>query len=401
MVILMICISVFSGCGSDSNNAQAGKSDNDQTAEKDTSETEDEDYANSGYDKNGLPVYNTKGADGKMMPAGETVYQPKEGEQRFLDILKEIERTQTFTITQFKDQRRCFAYDGETGTYVKPFVMRWGNSNPWYHLNGADEPGLYSLRFDSEIIYVKNESGKYVTRFVDKKNKLFIYDFVITDKSQKDLPSEKAYYEDGFFAYPNETIKKIQTPVVPTALSPDNWEYISSSVAEINGIKYYCETYKVSVKKHNYDEIKTDETGNMYFEEDDKRKDNYRINVVFDSNGDVRFMGDEAYYKAKNTTDLIKIFNDDELLEIFSIKEEEYPYDPEDDWRDANGYDLLPRESCLEYEQYGFYTISANFDKKGYDLNRYTLLDSIYEFMHRQAADEDKTKQVREELGLD
>ncbi len=400
LVMVMICISVLLGCGSDSNNTQTGKFDN-QTGKNDSSETVDENSSDNNYENNGLPVYTTKGADGKMMPDGETVYQPKEGEQRFLDILKEIERTQTFTITQFKDQRRCFAYDSETGTYIRPYVMRWGNSSPWYHLNGADAPGLYSFKFESEIIYVKNESGKYVTRFIDKNNKLFIYDFAITDKSQMDMPAEKVYYEDGFFAYPDETIKRLQTPVVPTALSPDNWEYVSSGVVEINGINYYCETYKVYAKKHKYEDIKTDDTGNKYFEEDDKRKDNYRINVVFDSHGNVVFMGNETYYKMERTTKLMEVFSDDDLLDIFNLKEEEYPYDPDDDMKDANGRDLLPRERCLEYEQYGFYTISANFDKKGYDLSRYTQLDSVYEFVHRQEADEDKQKQVREELGLD
>ena len=357
MIASLACLMVFTGCGKATENGNGVI----KTSGKETIGNNFE-----GTFEEAVKEKTIIGADGQLMPGDGSVYQPAEGEHRFETILNEIASTKTFTMTQFRDKTRTYAYDSATGTYVAPFGYVWSYTETGFHINGQNAAPASQLEFISTIIYLKN-GDNYLTRFIDPVNKNYLYNFV---DASSNASGNRVDYEDGFFAYPDEpSSRALPNPIIPAVLSPDNWEYDSSETVEINGVNYYSETY-------NY------KRSNIVC----------KITVIIDGDGNAVMMGD--------VSNLPNMFAEDDETGTFYLREQEYQYDPDYNGKDIAGEWLEPKETLSAYGHYGFISVSSMFDSNKYNMNNYKSLDSIYEFMDRQNVNGEREKEIREELGL-
>ena len=342
LAALTICCTALTACGSSDSKSNGSASKSGKGA------------------KNKSESSFTLGEDGEEMPVAEKVYKAKKGETRFLDILNQIADEEKITITQ-GSEGLTFARDVKGEKYLHATDEVIGNRTE-YNMGTAWWFSTYELL---------------------EKNKDMKEDFggllVNLENMTKTYRYARGWYENGEqyclnpLNYPVESI-----PEIPQNLSPEKWSFVSSGEDTINGNDYYCETYSVSA------DIYSEETAEM------SDKEEMSINVLFDSNGDVAFMGSavpytvqesEYYFYSRNTEREICV----PIAKLF--------YDA---W-DKTQY-CLNDISFYCYTAYGEYTeisIKPEYND-AYSLDNFTMVEDIEEFASRN----DKKEEIYDDLGL-
>ena len=275
----------------------------------------------------------TLGEDGEEMPVAEKVYKAKKGETRFLDILNQIADEEKITITQ-GSEGLTFARDVKGGKYLHLTTEIIGSDRE-YNMGTAWVLSTYELLENMTKTY-RYENG---------------WD---SDGEQYRLDPE--WYPVG------------SVPNIPKNLSPEKWSFVSSGKETVNGNDYYCETYSVDAGEE------------------------MSINVLFDSNGDVAFMGSTDPYTVQESDSSYPFYSSESEREICIPIAKLF-------------YDQLDRSQyCLNgisfycFTAYGEYTeisIQPEYDD-AYSLDNFTMVEDIEEFASRS----DTKEEIYDDLGL-
>lgn len=342
LAALTICCTALTACGSSDSKSNGSASKSGKGA------------------KNKSESSFTLGEDGEEMPVAAKVYKAKKGETRFLDILNQIADEEKITITQ-GSEGLTFARDVKGEKYLHATAEVIGNSRE-YNMGTAWWFSTYELLEKNKDM--KDDFGGLL---VNLENMTKTYRYA---RGWDENGEQYAFNPQN---YPVESI-----PEIPQNLSPEKWSFVSSGEDTINGNDYYCETYSVSA------DIYSEETEEM------SDKEEMSINVLFDSNGDVAFMGSavpytvqesEYYFYSRNTEREICV----PIAKLF--------YDA---W-DKTQY-CLNDISFYCYTAYGEYTeisIKPEYND-AYSLDNFTMVEDIEEFASRN----DTKEEIYDDLGL-
>lgn len=335
---LTVCCTVLTACGSDSDGS--GKTN-----------------------KSSSELTLTKGDDGNAMPSAEKVYKAKDGEHRFLDILEQIEKEQKITIIQdipdslafTYDKAVTFAYDVNAGKFIHITGQVFGNWAEYDH-------GRSTVLWADELLE-KTEDGEYFKgTFVD-----------LEQKTKTRRPVNDWSNDDGSqIIWEHRAYESKNIPDIPVNLAPDKWSYNSSDKVSINGLEYYCENYTVDMTL-------------------DDSNEEASINVIFDSTGDVVFMGSAVPYVPEDGDEIYIDYIDyvDMCIPIAKLF-----YNP----NQADILDYISHFCATAYDQYTEISIKPEFDSS-YALDSFRLIEDVDEFANAQFSD--KKQSIYEELGLD
>ena len=352
---------------------------NEADSSKTESESESEDKAKTQFtDK-------TIGADGKEMPVANGLYFPAKNEHRFTDILTYIANSQEVTITQHGIV--TYAYSA-----VKDMLVNYGHS---YFLDAtlnATDIWFNNVFFRSKS--KKNNNEWYDAYHIDPDRRLWIY-----DKITGSLENHKKWADDesdiegwvplneAYCASPSMMFGAERILGIPEVLKPDIWKFEHSGTVTVNGNNYYCETYKVNFTLYEYDDVE-----DWSYIEGRGIPYEYHINVVFDSNGDVAFMGEEFLDDSPSYEDPTITENQAVLLNLFR------------DVRDstAKGYEtnLVGELSSRtkSYDQYTVINIKPGLDDTPYDIENYEVIYDVFEY--GDILRQDPKTEIMKELGL-
>lgn len=305
----------------------------------------------------------TKGDDGNAMPSAEKVYKAKDGEHRFLDILEQIEKEQKITIIQdipdsfafSYDKAVTFAYDVNAGKFIYLCGQILGNY--------AEYDKGRAVVLTADELLEKTEDGEYFEgTFVD-----------LEQKTKTRRPVNNWSNDDGSQTiWPYRAFESKYIPDIPVNLAPDKWSYNSSDKVSINGLEYYRENYTVDMTL-------------------DDSNEEASINVIFDSEGDVVFMGSAVPYVPEDGDKIYIGYTDYEDMCVPIAK---LFYNP----NDVECLDPISFYCTTAYDQYTEISIKPEFDSS-YELDSFRLIEDVDEFASAQFSD--KKQSIYEELGLD
>lgn len=342
LAALTICCTALTACGSSDSKSNGSASKSGKGA------------------KNKSESSFTLGEDGEEMPVAAKVYKAKKGETRFLDILNQIADEEKITITQ-GSEGLTFARDVKGEKYLHATDEVIGNRTE-YNMGTAWWFSTYELLEKN-----KDRKEDFGGLLVNLENMTKTYRYA------------RGWYENGEqyclnpLNYPVESI-----PEIPQNLSPEKWSFVFSGEDTINGNDYYCETYSVSA------DVYSEETEEM------SDKEEMSINVLFDSNGDVAFMGSAVPYTVQESEDYFYSSNTGREICVPIAK---LFYDA---W-DKTQYHMNCISLCC-FTAYGEYTeisIKPEYND-AYSLDNFTMVEDIEEFASRS----DTKEEIYDDLGL-
>lgn len=377
ITILALTLTMFSACGEPSiprRQTSSVSADSEERTNPDEFDEKDSDT----YDESGSEVTSgnvlESGNEEPLLPTLPSVstapkeplelYKPSEGEHRFEDILKDIEKKKTMSIDM---------YNG----YTKEWVTAFANNGKDYF--------IYSLTaYEHTNDHIDSTSnGMYDT--LDYKNvyQYYFFSYVADIKKEEFVlnsvqpccfdPKTKTYYLYKELAFARNSFDF-------NIFSPKKWTYVSSGTDEINGGEYYVETYKKQL---------SDVDGSSY---------DQNINVAFNNSGDVVFIGaaEKDLTTPKPYADLTS-----QQVVLCSMFEMFTPIDAGyQGYAAFKDYVCLIREAPF-YNQYIDFKISSNADSELFDRSSYTEVSrETYEAPYKQAVDNQISKSIDEELGL-
>ena len=290
----------------------------------------------------------TLGEDGEKMPVAEKVYKAKKGETRFLDILNQIADEEKITITQ-GSEGLTFARDVKGGKYLHLTTEIIGSDRE-YNMGTAWVLSTYELLEKSE-----EKEDSLGALFVNLENMTKTYRY------ENGWDSDGEQYRLDPEWYPVGSV-----PNIPKNLSPEKWSFVSSGKETVNGNDYYCETYSVDAGEE------------------------MSINVLFDSNGDVAFMGSAVPYTVQESEER---FYSISMGPEICVPIAKLFYDA---W-DKTQYSMNCISTCC-YTAYGEYTeisIKPEYND-AYSLDNFTMVEDIEEFASRS----DTKEEIYDDLGL-
>lgn len=388
----------FAWGSTESEDSTAGESIADESRPADdTVSTTDNSAANESTEQPNT-VNSDLGTDGTIMPAANGVYQPAENEHRFMDILNEIQSKQKITVTQRVDSlgkdEITFAYSAEDQMQVTYNVLKLY----------LDEYHSTCNRITLNELFVPGNDWYWKSYWLDLDSKQWTYhtSYFSEDLDEVGFESIAPKEDEYTWGITFGTRDKYKIRGIPDILSPENWTYKKSSTVTINGKNYYCETYDVKFTYHTeaditYDKTKNSEGSYNYtnyrYIEGSGTPFEYSMNVVFDSNGDMAFLGEtyldtsQAYDgMAENQKTLWNLFYD-----AFTLYKS----------GDSMAYDTnnIKYYISTNYDQYARISIKPEFDASLYDLNNYELIKDPYEYYAENITDDKES--IAKELGLD
>lgn len=332
LAALTICCTALTACGSSDSKSNGSASKSGKGA------------------KNKSESSFTLGEDGEEMPVAEKVYKAKKGETRFLDILNQIADEEKITITQ-GSEGLTFARDVKGGKYLHLTTEIIGSDRE-YNMGTAWVLSTYELLEKSE-----EKEDSLGALFVNLENMTKTYRY------ENGWDSDGEQYRLDPEWYPVGSV-----PNIPKNLSPEKWSFVSSGKETVNGNDYYCETYSVDAGEE------------------------MSINVLFDSNGDVAFMGSTDPYTVQESDSSYPFYSSESEREICIPIAKLF-------------YDQLDRSQyCLNgisfycFTAYGEYTeisIQPEYDD-AYSLDNFTMVEDIEEFASRS----DTKEEIYDDLGL-
>ena len=271
--------------------------------------------------------------------AAPTIYQPAEGEQRFLDILKQLDETKTITIEQ-GESRVVSLGRSKASDFVAGFCQTYMSSD-----------GFNSKLVGAECVYVKDKPGvdHYNFRWLDRESKLY------------------TYYKDFGSVYPILGFDYNGLPQIPAVLAPGNWTFVSSGTDVINGTEYYCETYTVD-----------------YCPVGMTSEQHYSINVAIDVNGDTAFMGETVYDPSPSSEFTVWRGGNKTEPAAKSMEPLMHMFDP----REINyGMTSVKTLIHLKYNQYTPIRILPTFDAAKYDISTCKEVPDELEFYEMMSSE--------------
>ena len=325
--------------------------------------------------------------EGSKAKAADSVYKPKDGEQRFLDILKEIDETKVITITQGESEIVTFGQDLSKGVWVG-FGQAFMNK-------GGTLDGSNVRYFASHMEFVKSNDSPdgtdpgafYYMRWIDPTNKVY------------------SYYQDFSSIYESYGADCCDLAQIPYVLAPSNWEYVSADNVNIGGSEYYCETYTVNTVLHTSDDIAYDtktasdgsELHDYHYTEGSGTPVTYSMNIAFDADGNMKYIGETNYDSTPSDR-----YNDpydknkpapksvESLMDMFA--------DPIDRALRYSPTNFISIVMQLKYDQYTPMCISPTFDASKYDLSTYTEIPDPYDYYDKMS--EPVREAIEEEFAI-
>ena len=275
-----------------------------------------------------------------------SIYEPKDGEHRFTEILETIQTEQKVTFQHGKDKVLTFAYCKDTDQYVILDSM-------WLKLGfGAGN----SLSMTSYKLIQKNDKGEYCAYWINPDEKLYGYTMATIDGNYDSSPT---FYEATGIDESNLT-------GIPDWLSPNYWTYTKSGTIDIFDTQYYYETYDFVTSKLNYS-----------------------FDIVFDPNGDVTYIGESEFDDSPSVSQQGYTENEAALKNLF--------YEPANIYSNPS---FAPSSLVKpKYKQYITFSVKPEFDSEQYKLNEYETIPDTFEYKNRLI--EDKYEAVKKELGID